>query len=129
MRSIINLLLSLSLFSCYEATAQADTALVRKKVEAKQYTFIAQSATPLRGQLIQLTSLYDLRVSGDSVIVNLPYYGRAYSAPMGNDAGLNFTSTKSDYSSKWKKNQWQITIKPRDYRDINEIYLTVFNNG
>lgn len=128
-KSFSHVLMAFLLLTGYTSIAQTDTAVVRNKIETKQYTFVAQSASPLRGRLVQLTSQYDLRIAGDSVISNLPYFGRAYSAPMNNDAGLNFISASSAYTSKWKKNRWEITIKPKDYRDVNEINLTVFNNG
>ena len=128
-KSFSHVLMAFLLLTCYTSIAQTDTAVVRNKIETKQYTFVAQSASPLRGRLVQLTSQYDLRIAGDSVISNLPYFGRAYSAPKNNDAGLNFISASSAYTSKWKKNRWEITIKPKDYRDVNEINLTVFNNG
>lgn len=81
-----------------------DSSVVRQKVEGKRYTFIAQTANPMRGRNIQLTSLYDLRVSGDSVIAALPYFGRAFSAPVNPaDNGINFTSVNADYKSTYRK--------------------------
>lgn len=122
--------LSAILFSSVSINAQNDTALIRQKIEAKRFTFVAQTATPLRGRLIQLTSQYDLKVTPDSLISFLPYYGRAYSAPYGSsDGGINFTSVKFDYKNAWKKKKWEITIKPGDFNEINEMSLTVFPNG
>ena len=110
--------------------AQLDTAIVRQKVEAKRYTFVAQTALPMRGRTVQLTSLYDLRVTSDSVIAGLPYYGRAYSAPINpSDNGINFTSVSFDYQAKYRKKRWEIKIRPKDNQTVSEMNLTIYSNG
>ena len=107
-----------------------DSAVVRQKVEGKNYTFVAQSANPMRGRVIQLTSLYDLRISGDSVIAALPYYGRAYSAPVNpSDNGINFTAVASEYKSVYRKKRWEITIRPKEVANVNEMNLIIYPNG
>ena len=110
--------------------AQLDTAIVRQKVEAKRYTFVAQTAIPMRGRTVQLTSLYDLKRTGDSVIAGLPYYGRAYSAPINpSDNGINFTSVSFDYKSTYRKKRWEISIKPKDMQSVSEMNLIIYSNG
>jgi|SRR6218665_328597 len=107
-----------------------DSAVVRQKVESKKYTFVAQSANPMRGRTIQLTSLYDLTVSGDSVTAALPYYGRAYSAPINpSDNGVNFAAVTADYKSIYRKKRWEITIRPKEVQNVNEMNLTIYPNG
>jgi hypothetical protein len=107
-----------------------DSATVRQKVEGKQYTFIAQTANPMRGRNIQLTSLYDLRVSGDSVVAALPYFGRAFSAPVNpGDNGINFTSVNSEYKSTYRKKRWEISIKPKDSQTVTDMNLAIYPNG
>lgn len=125
-------LLSLLVFvGGMEVNAQdMDSSSIRQKVESKQFKFVAQTANPMRGRVIQLTSLYDLQVSGDSVIATLPYFGRAYSAPVNpSDNGINFTSVKSDYQSSFMKKRWEVKIRPRDVQTINEMNLTIHPNG
>lgn len=110
--------------------AQLDTAIVRQKVEGKRYTFVAQNAMPMRGRTVQLTSLYDLKITGDSVIAALPYYGRAYSAPINpSDNGINFTSTSFDYQSRYRKKRWEISIRPKDTQSVSEMNLIIYSNG
>jgi hypothetical protein len=67
----------------------------------------------------------------DTLRSYLPYFGRAYSAPIdGIGGGFDFTSKDFDYKLKnRRKGGWDITIKPRDVSDVREIYLTVFENG
>lgn len=87
-----------------------------QKIEKPDFTFIARSAQPMRGRNINLTPDYELRVSADTVQAYLPYFGRAYTAPMNtSEAGIKFTSTDFDYKSVKKKNGvYEITIEPKD---------------
>jgi Domain of unknown function (DUF4251) len=108
-----------------------DAAVVQKAVETKNYVFKAETATPQRGGLRQLTPEYELLVRPDTVISFLPYFGRSFSAPISpSDAGIKFTSMNYEYSVKnKKKNRWEITIKPNDVSAIRDLNLTVFDNG
>ncbi len=128
LRRLFLLAILISSFTGLEA--QLDTAIVRQKVEAKKYTFVAQTAIPMRGRTVQLTSLYDLKITGDSVIAGLPYYGRAYSAPINpSDNGINFTSVSFDYKSTYRKKRWEISIKPKDMQSVSEMNLIIYSNG
>ena len=111
--------------------AQDKLVVIKNLVDSGKFTFHAQTAMPSSGPTKQLTSEYDVRVSKNSVVSHLPYFGRAYSAPYGSgDGGFNFTSTKFDYSSKArKKGGWEISIKPKDVTDVREFLLTVSENG
>jgi len=113
------------------AYAQKKEDAVKNKILDKNYDFLVQSVTPTTGSTRQLSPDYDLRVTPDSIISYLPYFGRAYSAPVGSsDGGINFTSTKFDYTLvNRNKGGWDITIKPRDTPDVQELFLTVFSNG
>lgn len=100
-------------------------------IESKQYQFQARSAQPLRGRTVQLTSLYDLKVTGDSVIAFLPYFGRAYTAPIDpGEGGINFSSTDFGYrQSEPAGGGWTIEITPRDVNDTRKLLLSVSANG
>src|SRR3978361_604060 len=75
------------------------TAQVDSVINSKHYTFKAERMNPQRGGQKYLTSEYFLRVAGDSLISTLPYFGRAYTAPVNpEDAGYDFTSTSFDYN-------------------------------
>jgi hypothetical protein len=100
-------------------------------INDQDYTFKAQTTTPLSGRLRQLTTEYSVQVSKDMVISQLPYFGRAYSAPLNpSDAGIQFISKDFEYhSTPRKKGGWDITIKFKDAKDVQLMQLTVFNNG
>jgi hypothetical protein len=111
--------------------AQDKASTIKNIVEARQFIFHAQTALPTSGVSRQLTSEYDLKVSKNSVVSYLPFFGRAYSVPYGaTDGGFNFTSTKFDYSiANRKKGGWEINIKPKDVADFREFSLTISENG
>jgi uncharacterized protein DUF4251 len=121
----------LLLSAAHALNAQPDKSVVKTSVESKQFVFHAQTALPTSGRSRQLTSEYGLTVLSDSLVSNLPFYGRAYSVPYGSgDGGFNFTSTKFEYTaSPGKKKGWNISIKPKDVTDLREFTLSLSDNG
>ena len=100
-------------------------------IELKQYRFHAYTATSMKGRTIQLTSEYFLKLNKDSLLVDLPYYGRAYSADYaGTNMGVQFTSTRFSYNSDTtKKGSWEITIEPKNETKASKIYISVGSGG
>jgi len=100
-------------------------------VDSQHFIFIAQTVNPLRGRFRTLTSSYDVTVSKDSLRSYLPYFGRSYNPQLPETTSpLDFTSTDFSYSvSPYKKNAWNITIKPRDKPSIQQYFFTIYNNG
>jgi hypothetical protein len=110
----------------------AKLAEIKNSIVAKRYTFIANYALPLRGGGRQLTSEYDFRVTPDSLISFLPYFGQAYFDVPYNptDGGIKFTSTKFEYKAvEKKKGGWEITIKPKDVKNLNTLNLYISPDG
>ncbi len=100
-------------------------------INNKHFTFEAQRMTPQRGGQRFLTSEYFLRITGDSLISSLPYFGRAYTAPINTeDAGYNFTSTNFTYNVvPKKKGSYEVTIVTKDKVNTATFVLTAYNNG
>ncbi|MGE5521794.1 MAG: DUF4251 domain-containing protein [Candidatus Dadabacteria bacterium] len=123
------LLIAISISSC--STPKDSTSDIKPLITSKSYIFKAQTALPMGGSVVQLTSPYDLRVSRDSVVAYLPYYGRAYNIdPYSSEGGIKFTSTKFNYKvNEAKKGGYQVTIVPTDQRDVRQLYLTVYPSG
>lgn len=107
------------------------TAKVQSIVNAKEFVFIAESALSMGGRSIFLTSPYNVSVSSDTVISDLPYFGRAYSAPINpTEGGIKFTSTNFDYKTQpRKKGGWEILITPKDTRDVRQLFLNTSESG
>jgi hypothetical protein len=109
---------------------------IKNMVDGPHFFFSAEYALPQRGSSKQLTSEYDLKVTKDSIIAYLPYYGQAYLAPAPGESegGIKFTSTNFSYKQKINKNGWEIVIKPRDnditnWRDVQQMVLDISPDG
>jgi hypothetical protein len=133
------LLLLVALFGFNNSQAQRtkkDVAtekqiIIKNLVDSRNYVFRAQSVTPLRGRTRQLSSDYDIRVMGDSMVTYLPYFGRAYSAPIDpSEDGIKLNTTNFDYKAiARKKGGWEISILPKENSDVRQLLLTVSANG
>ncbi len=106
-------------------------AIVKNLITNRQYIFFAQSVNPMSGRQIFLTGDNTLSVAKDTLISDLPYFGRAFSAPMNTtEGGIKFTSLNFEYLvSDRKKGGWDITIKPTDKQDVQLLILNVFVDG
>jgi hypothetical protein len=115
----------------------AEQAAVKNMVADNNFFFVADYAIPMHGGSKLLTSIYDLKISKDSIIAFLPYYGQAYlsPAPGETEGGIKFTSTKFNYKvSQAKKGGWEIVITPADHnitdwRDVQQLRLNISPDG
>src|SRR5215212_1991143 len=107
------------------------SSLIQDLIDSKNYVFVAQTAIPIGGRAINLTSPYEVRVSGDTVASDLPYFGRAFVAPINpSDGGIHFTSTNFNYKVEGrKKGGWDIEILPKDSKDVRQMHLTLSESG
>lgn len=148
MNRLKTLLITALAFGGLNAVAQTDKATTAKIVEAKTYTFVARSVTPLNtqdisrvmskmpgamaGGVINLTeTYYEVKVTPDSVVAFLPYYGRSFNAPINqDDAGVKFTSKKFNYkSTKGKKRGWDTLIETKDAKESYRLAFNISDNG
>ena len=112
--------------------AQLKDSTLKNSIESRRFVFYVQTVMPMKGGSRHVTSGYELKVSPDTIVSYLPYYGRAYSAGYGgSDAGgYDFTSKKFNYSAKpGKKGGWEINIKPTDVQNGPEFDLSVSSDG
>jgi hypothetical protein len=122
--------------SFYYCSAQNKTtglteSQVMDLVNNKQFQFLAQYMVPSGGRSKVLTDNYTVNVSPEEVSADLPYVGRAYNAPMDPaDVGIRFVSKDFTYEEKkGKKDSWEITISPKDGKDVRSCQFTVYSNG
>lgn len=110
---------------------QSKFAEIQNLVKSKNYVFVAQTVLPIGGRTINLTSPYDLKILGDTVVTDLPYFGRAFVAPMDpSKGGFHFKSTDYSYKvNERKKGGWDITILPKDTKDVRQMFLTITEDG
>ncbi len=104
---------------------------IRSMINAQRFTFVAERVNPLRGSSRILTSNYDVKVKKDTIICYLPYFGRAYQAPIDpSKGGIDFKSFNYTYNVTLKNNdEWQVYIDPKDYTDVQQLYFQIFGNG
>ena len=127
-----NLSLILLLAAAVPVCAQTDrTGAIKGLVEVKSYDFHATSATAMDGMVKNLTSEYLVKMTPDSIIGSLPYFGRANAPTMDGD-GISFTTKVFSYDTRpTKKGGWEITIRPKDdaKRFVGQLYLSIRSNG
>jgi Domain of unknown function (DUF4251) len=134
----LKVLLVFLLASCNLLMADAQSSqpsekqiLTRSLVDSQNYVFVAQSAIPMSGRARTLTSQYDLKITQHSIVSYLPYFGRSDMPPIDpSQGGIQFTSKDFDYKlTEKKKGGWNIDIKPKDYRDVPRMFLTISTDG
>ena len=141
---LLLLIVSTLVFSCSsQHQISSSNAKIADMLNNQTYTFVAQSVLPTEdsrynvrnlfpssSNLYQLTSRYDLRITQDSVAAYLPFFGRAYTAPVDpSKGGIQFTSTKFTYKKTMRKGSYEIDISPKDNNDIQTMYLTISPSG
>jgi hypothetical protein len=92
-------------------------AEITNAVNTSDFTFKATYAHPTGFRSRYLSPYYQVDVSPDTVDVYLPYFGRAYKAPMSpNEGGYRFTSVDFDYKVEPGKREgsWNVLISVND---------------
>lgn len=131
------LLVLIMLFSITGISAQdkaADKAAkVKAMIDARTYVFKVQTVLPMRGARPwqQQNMNYDVTVLPDTVISYLPYFGRAFTAPVDpSKGGIQFVSEDFEYDvTDRKKGGWDILIKPRDVQDVSQFRFSITESG
>jgi hypothetical protein len=114
------------------AEKEAAAAQLRNAIEAFDFRFDATRALPTGFRTVNLTPVFDVSVSPDTVQVNLPFYGRAYRAPMSPSEGpYRFTSTKFDYSVTpgRRAGNWLVQITFNDVHRQVVFNFDIWENG
>ncbi|MCW3464619.1 DUF4251 domain-containing protein [Chitinophaga nivalis] len=113
------------------AKRAAQTARVKSLIDARSYVFVAQTALPMNGRSRQITPDYGITVTTDSIVSYLPYFGRAFVATIGETKSpLDFKTKDFVYTATpGKKDGWEITVKPKDQREIQSLSLSVTSSG
>lgn len=133
MKKVLNgmLCLVIGLTSTITILAQDKKTNIKELIDARSYVFKAQTVLPMGGRSRQLTSGYDVKVAKDSIISYLPYFGRAYTAPLDpSKGGIQFKSKDFEYTiSNKRKGGWDILIKPKDAGDVRQMSLMISEEG
>lgn len=111
--------------------SQVPAETLKKMIDEKSFVFHANSVLPTGGRSRQLTTEYTLVIKRDSVVADLPYFGRVYNVDYGNtNGGYDFVSTRFEYSAvPRKKGGWTINIRLKDRNDPGRITLFISETG
>jgi hypothetical protein len=128
---IVALLFSSNNSMAQDSKKEKKLAAIKALIDSQNYVFKAQSAMPMSGATRQLNYDYDVKVSKDTINSYLPYYGRAYTAPMDpTQGGIHFISKDFEYTvTPGKKQGWDIVIKPKDVPEVQMMNLSVSSEG
>ena len=105
---------------------------IRQAVERSDFIFEATYAYPTGYRSVYLSPYYNVKVSPDTIKAYLPYYGRAYRAPMDpREGGFNFTSTDFDYKliPGNRKGNWQSEVTILDLDRPVTFRFDIWENG
>lgn len=127
----MKVLLIILLFPFFSHAQSGNAAAVKILVDSGNYVFHAQSAISMSGRTRQLETDYTVTVTKGKITADLPYFGEAYSASFDTDgSGIQMTSTVFNYSiNPRKKDGWNVMIKPKDARSVQQITLNISSEG
>ena len=119
-------------FIAQTVNSQAGTdSVLLKMVNGKRIWFVPQSTNSSTANLSNLAPEYKFKITPDSVVAYLPYFGKSYTPQHGrsDDEMIQFTSTdfKFDAVAK-KKGRYDITVLPKESKGIR-FFLTIFSDG
>lgn len=115
----------------HSATAAASDEAIAAAIAGDKWDFSANQALPQRGRSRSLTGVYEVECRKDTLLFYLPYFGRAYSAIIGETTSpLNFKTTNFSFNkTKNDKGRWNIIVVPKDYREVQSCDFTLYENG
>lgn len=143
---ILNVLSVILLFSSCEPQSNIAPEKMNNLLQSKEFTFMAEKANPTNydvvkvlnslpnssaSQMLNLESGYTLQIKKDSIIAQLPYFGRMFN-PSYNTEKNSYRFTSTDFSMNeemGKKGSTIFTIIPKDQQNVRKMVLEVFTNG
>jgi hypothetical protein len=129
-------LAAMLLFASYQVSGQSKKekklAAIEKAIADKSYIFKASAVSSSNsGQSGGFSSDYELMVTPDSVISDLPYFGSS-NFPTSNftQSPLRFNSSKFQYVVQNKeKGGWDIFIRFMDVQEVKGMTLSLTKDG
>lgn len=133
-------LILLVCFIAFSSTAQSKKARkdaknkkITELINNKKFSFKVQTVQPMRGGTVNNLNLlsFEMILKKDTLISYLPYFGRAFTAPMNpRDSPLNFNTTDFDYVvEKGRKGSQEIKIDLKNRPDSRQFFLVIDQSG
>lgn len=143
---ILALFIAITFFNSCETQSNIAPEKVNSLLQSKEFTFMAEKANPTNydvvrvlnsfpnssaSQMLNLDAGYTLEIKKDSIIAQLPYFGRMYNPSFNNEKNsYRFTSADFTIDEKMdKKGSSIFTIMPKDQQNVRKIVLEVYKNG
>ena len=136
---IITMLLAAVLASCAsarktEAAKQAEAialkALIANSTANRTFTVEVGYVVPRRMESRFLTYTYTVRLSGDSIMSNLPYYGVAYKASFEREGPLDFDGHIDNYTISYpKEGITRVKLFTRNKQERLEYIFDIMDDG
>ena len=101
-------------------------------INSREFVFMASRALPQRGGSIDLTTNPNyLKFHPDRIESYMPFFGRAYRADYGGDAGIKFESKPREFKTvnRKKGKGYEINATVSDSRDVYQLNLLVGSEG
>lgn len=99
-------------------------------VDSKRFEFNASRAIPTGFRPMDLTTNPNfIRFSPDSIVSEMPFFGRAYSVPYGGEGGLKFEGKPEDYTIEKGKKFYSVDAIVKAKGDNFTINLSVSFDG
>ncbi len=118
--------------SGFAQTKSEKEARIQRLLDSKNFTFAAESATPMSGGNIRLTSSnYHVSFYKDSLDSFLPYFGTAFRSQYGaTQSPLIFSTADFTYQAKISKRGGSIlTVKINSPEDPDVLTLSISPSG
>ncbi len=116
-------------------TAKEQKKIEREKeiavlVDSKKFEFRARRALPTGFKQMDLTTNPNfILFSPDSIVSEMPFFGRAYSVPYGGDGGLKFDGKPEVYTIEKDKKFYMVDAKVKSKGDYFTINLSISFDG
>jgi Domain of unknown function (DUF4251) len=123
------LLADLSLF--FASTLATRAQSVKPLLDSQNYVFVANAAQPIGSSAHGLAEFrYTIKITKDTVVCGLPYWGRSTTAFDNGESPLVFTSKKFSYKITPGKNDgWKVLIRPKDSPESVDLQLNIGADG
>ena len=120
--------------ACNSTNRVTDAGTVKNSNRANDssWIFTAIDVMPQYGASRHADGNFAVNYSTNKLVVYLPYFGRAYSGAdvFSRTGPLDFTSNNFTITKReGKKGHVSITIKPKDYNEVQSMNFTFYNNG
>jgi len=110
------------------ATPQA----ISVAVDSNLWQFVPQQVIPAIGRSRQVSGDFVVQLRKDTLLVYLPYYGRANAGAdvLSGRGPLDFTSTQFSRELQHPKtDEWNIALVPGDHNEVRLLQFQFFSNG